>query len=360
MKKIKIRSVWVELGRQCNLSCRHCVLGESQNLKISETVIDAFLDNVGEITKLYFTGGEPTLYTNEMELFLRKIKERNIKVEYLRIITNAKDKSVKMLNLIKDNKDYFIDGGVKVTFSTDKYHTSCDPNFTEEVQNNNIKWYKTNLPKDILCHFNPFPNTTLIYDGRAKNLTEEELNTYFQIKEYVCDKNMGQMVKMEGDYTPNTILLCANGNISLMSDYSYEKRDNFSLGNILYNNLSDMIKVWNEECSLNDIKIVQNVIRDNILDAQVGLYQEFLEFAKLIPQYTKEKNHEGIKTLTDMYKFYKKEWDKHIREDMSKNENFATYVSLFEDAFTKIENGLKESEEVMNSPLLYLLYSILG
>ena len=67
MEKVSLREVTLEIGRNCNLKCKHCMKGESENVAMSDEVMDALLDNVHFIDDLIIGGGEPLLYIERLE-----------------------------------------------------------------------------------------------------------------------------------------------------------------------------------------------------------------------------------------------------------------------------------------------------
>ncbi len=71
-------TVYVELTRDCNLSCGHC-LTRREKVEMPEEKARNLLDQLIEkqVFKVYFTGGEPLLYSGLTEL-LQHIKGRNI------------------------------------------------------------------------------------------------------------------------------------------------------------------------------------------------------------------------------------------------------------------------------------------
>ena len=360
MKKLKIRVLFIELGRQCNLRCKHCLAGEPQNLSITEDIVDNLLDNVYEVTKLYFTGGEPTLYVDKMIMIMNKIKEHGVKIDYLRVITNGKEKNTDFVDFINNNEEYF-KNGVKIKFSTDKYHTSCDAHFTKDDLEKNIKWYKDKLHSNVEYNINPFPDISLLYEGRAKNLSEDELSKFLQIQEYICEKNKGYMVKIEDDYLPNFLYICSNGNICNVTDLSYERTDNFSMGNILKSDLFTMICKWNDECKLNDNKDIKRVIKDYIPHSQVIiLYEQIEKISEFLPIFTKQRDKENINNIEKTFYYFKENWNKHIKDDLIKNEQLSNCVSELDKYLSLIENALQESKRIIDNDILYLLYVLFG
>lgn len=344
-KKLKLRKLTVELGRQCNLSCRHCMFGQSQNVTITEEIIETFLNNIEDVTKLYFIGGEPTLYVNKMKLFLEKALEKGIKPKYLRIVTNGKIKSKELVEFIESNKEIFVNG-IRLTFSSDRFHFSCDANFTEDIFNNNMEWYKKHLSSTIEIAYNPYPAIDLVLEGNAKELDEEELkripiilkNTYNRIPlEFINDC-----------YLEEGIQLCSNGNIVSGGDYSYETADNIAFGNILENNLYSMIRAWNDSYNTEKKQDEKEIIKNDLVVFQyAALLNDFRDWSKLIPFCALTNDLEGLRAIEGLCKSHKEEWDKHIKNNMIEDGRFISKVNDFEKGFEELENVIAEAKEKM-------------
>lgn len=166
----------IEVTRRCQLQCKHCMRGDSQDIDISYDAIDNLLNNTEMIGKLSFTGGEPTLNLDIISYFLQEASNRKIPIAGLDIITNGVDKSMRLVKLIEGYYKHiaycqsymhpyrpayqYIHIGV----STDKFHTEdakyayifyrelLDGKFASVSMEN-----KANMPKRI---------------GRAKNMDE--------------------------------------------------------------------------------------------------------------------------------------------------------------------------------------------
>ena len=89
MNKLSINSLMIECTRRCNLSCKHCLRGDTQNLNMKPRHISALLKNVDYISSVTFTGGEPLLYPQAIDAFIQSVKEFNVDVGNFYIATNG-------------------------------------------------------------------------------------------------------------------------------------------------------------------------------------------------------------------------------------------------------------------------------
>ncbi len=79
----------IEVTRNCNLECSHCLRGCAQNEKMSFKMIDSILDQVDSIGAISFTGGEPLLVPEVLIYTIDEIMRRGIPVTSFFMVTNA-------------------------------------------------------------------------------------------------------------------------------------------------------------------------------------------------------------------------------------------------------------------------------
>ena len=71
-------TVYLEVTRNCNLSCGHCLIKKEEinmPIEIGKVILDLLIEE--RVFKVYFTGGEPLLYSGMFEL-LEHIKGESI------------------------------------------------------------------------------------------------------------------------------------------------------------------------------------------------------------------------------------------------------------------------------------------
>lgn len=91
MKKLNIQDLIIEITRKCNIQCEHCLRGCMENIDIQSTYINDILKQCEYISNVTFTGGEPSLNANAIEMFLRLCQKRNINIGSFYIATNGID-----------------------------------------------------------------------------------------------------------------------------------------------------------------------------------------------------------------------------------------------------------------------------
>ncbi len=56
-EKLKIDYLGIEVTRNCNLECAHCLRGNKENKNISGKILDNIFEGITEIGTLFLTGG---------------------------------------------------------------------------------------------------------------------------------------------------------------------------------------------------------------------------------------------------------------------------------------------------------------
>lgn len=254
MKKVEAYQVILEITRQCNMNCSHCLRGDSQNIKISHEIIDKTLAGISDISYLTFTGGEPALNVEAMEYTLQVCKEKEIPVHGFYLVTNGKLVTDRFLKVISDWKvycdicnyylpEYLCHEELKefrsileeeqytgLALSSDIYH--------EEIPLENI----LKLNQFSFFKFDKFAGKkfVLINMGRAENLKYAEKR---EIPEYELNANCFETSDFLGEIYVN-----AKGDILSCCDISYEKQEIYKKGSVLNENWIELLwELENEE-----------------------------------------------------------------------------------------------------------------
>lgn len=244
MRKITWDFLSIELTRKCQLNCRHCFRGHSQNLSIAKDSLDLFLKQTEIIGMLHFTGGEPTLAVEEMRYILDKLYEYRIPLFRLQVITNGYVKSEEFVQIVKDYSDmiricyleadidmkYYVTIGVSI----DRYYEGYDPNETLKYYKKELKGYAKVIPMT--------DGNIPVRSGNANSLPEalnqdekERLDTRVEIltkdiKPMCPNYKTYNIVHDEQVYVVCEMSLTAKGDITLYricsnSDYDYEDKN---------------------------------------------------------------------------------------------------------------------------------------
>ena len=249
MRKLKIDGLMVEVTRRCNLACKHCCRGDSQNLDISDDVIDAILSNCESIEDLHITGGEPMLAVDRIAYVFNRIIDLKIPVGAVGLIINGTIYDEAFLDTLEHFM--FVSKPQKVAFSVspDMYHDQATADVTRQKYRAEIE--RRNLPIDtqpnpLYGEKNPTNGATYAFfiEGRVADLPKEE----YPDRGVRHNGWLNHRVSMIGNNVKCQLYLSANGNIHLESMKSYEWHDHNALGNILQSDLFSILQKHNEEC----------------------------------------------------------------------------------------------------------------
>lgn len=235
MRKIEVAELMIEVGRRCNLNCDHCLRGESDkfgSLIISKEIINATLKDICTISTLTLTGGEPFLYPEIISYIADTIAQKKINLCGFFIATNGTVMSEKaLLALIKlyrlaEDKDY-----CNIRISDDEFHK-------QERQRNDV---------DIDPVFGMF-SSDFVHKDQTKYKPEYLINQGNAAINLDARKNPrddGFMVSDEGDpiIVEGNIYVNTNGGILSGCDYSYENQEYALHGNILEQNLYEILEI---------------------------------------------------------------------------------------------------------------------
>ena len=240
MQRLNIRTVLLELTRECNLSCKHCFRGESENVYMNPDLIDKVFKNTARINTLLLTGGEPFLAINQLKRLRNIIMNDRTNVGEVIVVTNGTILTDEIIDIFKDIKTR---ADFEIRISTDIFHDL-------ELEKNNLKKKKTENIKKLYKTFNisiELPEDKLyVIDriGRAASLTQEDLDYINKIDKRVkyvfgSDRRLEQYrtnyplpVLLEDDYVVDGSLnIDVYGNIT-PTYYSYNAEDRFRYSNI--------------------------------------------------------------------------------------------------------------------------------
>ena len=228
-----LSSLILEVTRQCNLKCRHCLRGAAQNCKMSREVLHNTLRDVTHISSIGITGGEPSLAVDVLEELVTSLRWRMMTFSGFNIVTNGKTVRnwKKFLKVMDDLYEWADDkAACSMTVSQDQYH--------REVHDLNLRkfWdeYGEERPyMDLKARRNPILSP--LAEGRAANglgWKEPEQQTPWVIQ----DESELEV------YDPGDVYVSANGNVVSCCDMSFNRIDKESKGNVLNTSLSEIIR----------------------------------------------------------------------------------------------------------------------
>lgn len=246
--KLNYDQIEIEVTRRCNLTCRHCVRGEAQNIDISEKVIDEIFKQINDCRIIMLTGGEPLLVPEKIIYIINKIMDEKMHIINFSFITNGtllNNGTIKVLEALNDLNEYccqlyhdmFTENTlpyIGIGISKDGYHDN-DPQRA-------VDFLKKYLNKNIIVHTHPDFDLTeedIEREGRAEN---NDIGEKYHFKK--CQL-MNHRIMIDADACVNCeISIGAKGNVYMNGMYSFDYIDNNSMGSILDEPLSCILYKW--------------------------------------------------------------------------------------------------------------------
>jgi len=159
--KFFIEFFTIEVTRQCQLRCSHCLRGDPQDVSIQPHAIDQFLSKVQGIRNISITGGEPALAIKELRYLLTELVERGIEYHNFYLVTNGQVASEEFVNVCYGFRDHAL-CSTQVMISNDTYHQR-PPRKNIKYLTSNAHFIKCGQTTDLECD-------ELIAEGRAKDI----------------------------------------------------------------------------------------------------------------------------------------------------------------------------------------------
>jgi len=255
MEKYNIENLYLELTRMCNLDCKHCLRGPSENKFMSDNTLENIFKYVDNINTLLLTGGEPLIALKQINKIINIININNIKIERIAIITNGTILSDKVLNLLNELKE--LCDNFELYISGDKFHLlELDRKGLLDKRNSNLEIYKEIYDAR---EYNPGNdrNSRLIIasKGKACELSDEdmlEINNYGKKTNYVLANNICNKIEIHKFNIPyfrdNTVFgnlnIDVNGNV-VEDNLSFREEDKEVYSGVNINNNGLLVTIKN-------------------------------------------------------------------------------------------------------------------
>lgn len=301
--------------------------GESQNIDMTEEMVEKIFENYFSIYHLEITGGEPLLNISIIKKIFEVLERNEIMVRCISITTNGSIRSEEFAEIITKYSNRYKD--IEFHYSSDLFHKLQIKNWEDEIKKS-VEFYKEH-GVDLRDLENPASYESLSFTGRAKNLKG-------QIKRMKWDEKLHMVEFNELDNIfeiPETSLYySANGNIYLASMHSFDDVDKENIGNVMNpnRNIIDMIFYWNRKYpmtqreygiykffkgnqELNGYKggEKEKVLSESIIQRYEKLMELRRSLIKDFPQYTTEQIIETTPIDKYIYPDISKIFDKTIK-----------------------------------------------
>lgn len=193
--------VAIEVTRRCNMVCEHCLRGNAQNKNQTKENIDKLMSQMGYISSITFTGGEPSLVPELIAYTLESAKRYSVGVGSFYIATNGK----------QITEDFVV--------ACLRWYVYCADNECTGVVLSKDDYHDGDISFDLLrglSFFSVKEGRSIISEGRAKGWAQGRKWS----KESFIINNDGTCT----DINEGIIYLNCNGDIIGGCDWSYRSQ----------------------------------------------------------------------------------------------------------------------------------------
>lgn len=225
---LEIKHLLLEVTRQCNMSCKHCMRGDAEDVSMKYDVINCIFQDVRHIEHLCLTGGEPSLAPNVIRQIVYRAKHWGCRIDSFFCATNGKVYSKQFAEALKDLYKYCTDKEhCKLTVTLDQFHSNA--------ANESLKEYRK-LPfySRVYEHGNISPYS-ILNEGRARanGIGGSEI----PLKRHLYNYSLhGVRFKLD-----DTVYINACGDVVLNADLSYKNQTEYRIGSLADDNLPHIL-----------------------------------------------------------------------------------------------------------------------
>lgn len=253
---MRVEQLILEVTRVCNMSCKHCLRGCSQNVYMTKEMVDKIFEDIESVGSILFTGGEPFLNLDIIEYTLEVVKSKNIFVGEFFIITNGKHYEKRQIDICNAWIEYIMSMNYNLDESVSRKYSYCNEDifnysgiavsldeYHEEIPLENYFKYRMLAYYSTVKEHSDNEKFELINEGNAKTNGIGKFNRDYSelsISADAIDSPNG--VQLENIEIDGILYVSANGNILGDCDMSYEHADAMSVGNIKDNSLFEIIR----------------------------------------------------------------------------------------------------------------------
>lgn len=202
MNKLFAKDLCIEITRRCNMSCAHCMRGDTQSIDIEHRYIKDLLKHFRHIQHFNITGGEPSLNVKAMRYILKQLKRYDIHVYDFYIVTNGSPSSI--------SKEF-----IKICSELYEYQEEKDNHMLEMSDD---RFHNNQYHQKVIATLNQYPFFGL--RGQAENV--------FLFKEGRCTTGFPNTVHpiylTTTGYVYGDLYLNAEGKILSNGDLSYQRQ----------------------------------------------------------------------------------------------------------------------------------------
>lgn len=222
--RVQYYGLALEVTRRCNMSCKHCLRGDAQDVDMPLDVVDLALRDACYIEQIAFTGGEPALNLPAVERALEACERHGIQVESFFMATNGSIVTDELISLLGKWDAYCLSCASGMAESESAVTVSLDA-FHDGIPAENIRRLEA-LPTYSDMKTIDWKKAKLKGSGRAAGLEGYRTDTpEWKTDPWICMHD-GRII------ADDRLLISANGDIITDPDYEYAMESRLSIGNV--------------------------------------------------------------------------------------------------------------------------------
>lgn len=164
---MELSNVVIEITRECNLACEHCLRGDAQDLTISPDYIDILFGQVEYISSLTISGGEPSLRPELIYYIKESALKNETEIGNFYLATNAVHVPDRFILSLLELYLYCSDNEITmVEISNDEFHDAISHYGKERLMA--LKFVKMKHTARNKFGYNSDPEA-IIAEGRGVN-----------------------------------------------------------------------------------------------------------------------------------------------------------------------------------------------
>ena len=204
-----VYSASIEVTRNCNMWCEHCLRGDPQKRVIKKEYIYQFLSKISDMGTLNITGGEPSLVPHKIDEIIDVALYTGTDIQNFYIVTNGKRLTKPFFDAVERLYGYCSDNEISsLAISKDRFHEEVYHSYNTEEYLEYLNDVGILSKKEVY---------TVIPEGRGWGLAPRH-DCGPEREKFEFDEN-GEGI------TEGNIYLNAKGNIIAGCDWSYESQD---------------------------------------------------------------------------------------------------------------------------------------
>jgi len=208
--EINMSELLVEVTRQCNMQCAHCLRGDSEEDILNLEYVENVFKHVNSISSIIFSGGEPFLHPEIIDKVLLLAQKHNVYFGSFYIATNGTIRLSEVMSTIFNLYTYCdYNEGSMIKVSNDQFHRDATTHI------NRTKFVKEWEMLRFVEISGDYKESHLVYQGYSHGaearLIHAETPSISVHEDTVCLEN-------------NVYLNC-KGNLIMGCDFSYDNQE---------------------------------------------------------------------------------------------------------------------------------------